>query len=204
MADNNNNNNNAADNIADIPPVHRAACMNNVQELKRLIEEEGHSPTSLFGNVRQDGEGRDIWTWAYPLSLAMANGAIKAVTYLLDDCGVSPNTMNPYGSRPIHEVTCYNKIALLRLFLKRGANPNALTLGGASALMFAVKHKRDKALTVLLENEDCDVNIADSRGKTALYRALMKKSGNTSRSSSNMAQDPSLSGSGALNGWMKS
>lgn len=85
MADINNNNNNAAGNTANIPPVHRAACMNNVQELKRLIEEEGHSPTSLFGNVRQqDGEGPDICTWTSPFSLAMANGDIKTVTYLLD------------------------------------------------------------------------------------------------------------------------
>ena len=179
MANNNNNNNNnnaASSNSLEAPAVHAAACLNDVQELKRLIEEEGHSPSLTFDYVYHEEGQDDRITTHSPLTVAVQTGATEAVAYLLNDCNVDPNIAYNGGERAIHEAVGMNRADCLRLLLKHGADPNALAANGISPLMFAVIVSNEECFTVLLESENCDVNLATTdRGVTALDRALSSK-----------------------------
>ena len=104
MADNNNNNNINATLVGQaVPDVHAAAYMNEVENLKRLIEEEGHSPTLTFDYVYHQKGQDDISTPYSPLDVAIIAGATEAMAYLLEDCKVDPNTFNSGGYTAIHE-----------------------------------------------------------------------------------------------------
>jgi hypothetical protein len=179
MADNNNNNNNnsniVSSNSHEAPAVHLAACINNVAELKRLIEEEGHSPTLTFDYVyRREGRDDRISTRS-PLILATQSGATDAMLYLLNDCKVDPNIAYSRGERAIHEALFAENTACLRLLLKHGADINAPTADGTSLLMMAVIDGNEELFTALLESKDCDVNLARNNGATALDEAVMSK-----------------------------
>lgn len=65
---------------------------------------------------------------------------------------------------------------VVNTLLNEGANVNATTVDGHSALQYAAS-KNWKSICVTLLEKDADVNIADKRGATPLHRSASK--GNT-------------------------
>lgn len=65
---------------------------------------------------------------------------------------------------------------VVNTLLNEGANVNATTVDGHSALQYAAS-KNWKSICVALLEKDADVNIADKRGATPLHRSASK--GNT-------------------------
>lgn len=66
---------------------------------------------------------------------------------------------------------------VVNTLLNEGANVNAATVDGHSALQYAAS-KNWKSICVALLEKDANVNIADKRGATPLHRSASK--GNTS------------------------
>lgn len=62
---------------------------------------------------------------------------------------------------------------VVNTLLAEGANVNATTVDGHSALQYAAS-KNWKSICVALLDRDADVNIADNRGATPLHRSASK------------------------------
>lgn len=62
---------------------------------------------------------------------------------------------------------------VVNTLLIEGANVNATTIDGHSALQYAAS-KNWKSICVALLEKDADVNITDKRGATPLHRAASK------------------------------
>jgi ankyrin repeat protein len=69
------------------------------------------------------------------------------------------------GSTPLMYAALYGNVEAVRLFLDRGADPNAANESGATALMWAV---HDVSTTRVLLERGADVNARSRQGQTAL------------------------------------
>jgi hypothetical protein len=115
---------------------------------------------------------------------AAFDGKVVEVQKLLDR-GADPNVKFRHGDRtplvlvasardssdPSHR---QDLLAVAKLLLERGANPNAQTPIGKTALMVAAE-KNDPDMIELLLAKGADPVIKDGNGKTALDMALAKK-----------------------------
>ena len=59
----------------------------------------------------------------------------------------------------------------IKYLIAHGANVHAYTLAGDTALTYAVRYTRDPDVVRFLLDHQVDLNLADSRGKTALFYA---------------------------------
>jgi hypothetical protein len=148
----------------------------NLEEFKRLVE----SPT--FNRARLH-DGKYPGTSAF--WLAVANGRTPIVEYLLDTLTLRQK------NRGIHAALVYGHSALVKLFLLKGANINAL-LDGCTALSFLCNPRSPyenegdtenleaihKLLLITPERQDrkdvVRLDIKDREGKTALDVASPK------------------------------
>ncbi|HEV7514668.1 MAG TPA: ankyrin repeat domain-containing protein [Thermoanaerobaculia bacterium] len=73
-----------------------------------------------------------------PLHLAARSGSVQAVTVLLDS-GVGPEELDrgPNGWTPLLHAIHKDQLAVVRLLLARGADPNRLAVNGTSPLNLA-------------------------------------------------------------------
>jgi ankyrin repeat protein len=105
--------------------------------------------------------------WA-PLHEAVLNGDAVTIKYLLKK-GADPNASNRAGLTPLMlAVFDPEKLALL---LEAGANVNAISAEGKSALLLAAAQKRALPTVRLLLRKGAQVNQQDKRGGTALLMA---------------------------------
>lgn len=78
------------------------------------------------------------------LARAVKNKDPKGVTEALD-AGADVNWINPITSiAPLHLAVKHNDLAITRLLLERGADPNAQTKAGWTSMHFAVKRDKER------------------------------------------------------------
>lgn len=98
---------------------------------------------------------------------AIRNGDIRKLTSLLDDARVA-DLRDAQGTPLVMYAAFYLNADGLRLFLEKGASPNATNQSGASVLMWAAA---DADKVRLLLSRGANVNAVSSRGNTALIVA---------------------------------
>lgn len=130
-----------------------------------ILKEIDRDPTLL---VSHSGDG---WT---PLHLAAFFGHVELANALLDHgAQVDSRSTNAMKNTPLHAATAGERLALVELLLKRGANPNATQEGGWTALHGAAQAGQREMVEALLAN-GADVNLRAGNQQTALDMALMK------------------------------
>lgn len=101
---------------------------------------------------------------------AIRRGDVAAVRTMID-AGVDVNLVERRGgATPLLHAAALGSLDTLRLLLDKGANANAKTYGGMTALMGAVS---DLEKVRLLVDRGADVNLATATGRTALLLAAM-------------------------------
>lgn len=101
------------------------------------------------------------------LSLAAYRGKLYFVQRLVD----SGADVNLYGWPPLIYAAFNGHTAVAEYLLKKGAEVNATTENGSTALLFAARFGHIEVVELLLKNK-ADPNIANERGATAIDWAL--------------------------------
>lgn len=113
---------------------------------------------------------------AAALFTAITRDDISRVQELLDQ-GVHIESRDDVngGETPLIKAVQYDKVDIVELLLKRGADSRAKTFySKENALIVASSAGRDKALILLLERGQPDLEARDRNGRTALMRASSK------------------------------
>ena len=93
---------------------------------------------------------------------------------LLLQHGVSPEEKDYHDYAPIHYSVILNWIDTVKTLYDAGADINAATSSGKTALMLAVEFDRIEIVEYLLKQVDLQINSADTDGYTALTIAVEK------------------------------
>ncbi|MGI8961570.1 MAG: ankyrin repeat domain-containing protein [Bryobacteraceae bacterium] len=116
----------------------------------------------------QDTRGRT------PLYRAAAEGKIEVVQLLLDK-KANPNAKTSMGATPLLEAVTYGHQATVQLLLQKGAGPDLGDTQGNTPLMIAAEgtsyFPNNGPMTAALLDGGAMVDLQDSRGRSALYRA---------------------------------
>ena len=102
-----------------------------------------------------------------PLLYASAFGSVEAMRILLD-AGADVNGKDSFEQVPLHWAAC--DPARVRLLVERGANVNAKTKNGRTALMAASACQSAEESVKLLLSKGADVNAAQERGRQRCWR----------------------------------
>ncbi|OGU76818.1 MAG: hypothetical protein A2V93_00670 [Ignavibacteria bacterium RBG_16_34_14] len=104
----------------------------------------------------------------------------KAIVDLFLAAGMSPNLKkSDYTEEPILNIAAaYNHAEIVTLLLAKGADVNAKSKKGISALTIAARSGRTEIVTLLLA-KGADVNANDNKGWTALMEAVQIGNTNT-------------------------
>lgn len=101
------------------------------------------------------------------LSLAAYQGKLPFVQRLVQ----AGADVNLYGWPPLIYAAFNGHAAVVDYLLKKGAEINATTANGSTALLFAARFGHIEVVELLLQNK-ADPNIANERGATAIDWAL--------------------------------
>ncbi|WP_291992077.1 ankyrin repeat domain-containing protein [Candidatus Accumulibacter sp. ACC003] len=101
------------------------------------------------------------------LSLAAYSGNLAFVKRLVE----AGADVNLYGWSPLIYATFNGHKTTVEYLLSKGANVNAKTENGSTALLFAARFGHQEIVTLLLKNQ-ADPNIANESGATAVDWAL--------------------------------
>jgi ankyrin repeat protein len=152
-------------------PLIRAVEHDNVMLARQLLL-AGASPNLQRGAI----------TPIHPLSIAAQHGSVEMVTLLLERganlAGEGTGTNRPDRMTPLHYagITLNNPssrsdhLAVIKLLLSKGADPNARNDGGGTPLHSATRSDRSAIVEALL-NAGANVNAVDNNGNTALHDA---------------------------------
>ncbi|HQO29420.1 MAG TPA: ankyrin repeat domain-containing protein [Accumulibacter sp.] len=102
------------------------------------------------------------------LSLAAFRGKLAFVQRLVDAAGAD---INLYGWPPLIYAAFNGHADVADFLIKRGADVNATTANGSSALLFAARFGHLEVVKVLLRAQ-ADPNVINERGATAIDWAL--------------------------------
>ena len=93
---------------------------------------------------------------------------------LLLNAGADVNAKDKFQRRPLHYSSSYKNADVAALFIDRGANINCVDESNQTPLMFSIFYTDDRdsdACHRVLLKHDCDINIIDILGNSALHHA---------------------------------
>ncbi|HUE84868.1 MAG TPA: ankyrin repeat domain-containing protein [Vicinamibacterales bacterium] len=132
--------------------------------IKQWIDEGAHWPDEASGEV----DAAPIDAAASELVALLRNGDLRTVRTRMARNPTLVNARGPGGATPFMYATLYADVAMVRELLDRGADVNARSDAGATALMWAVS---DAAKVRALIDRGADVNAKSDNGRTPLMIA---------------------------------
>jgi ankyrin repeat protein len=140
----------------------------NAVAIIKLLLKHGADPNAL------DMHKNPLLTYAISFS---SEAIVKA---LLEDSRTNIKVLDPNGNSPlILAVTRSdwdedNALALIKLLLKHGADPNALDIHKNPLLTYAICFSSEAIVKALLEDSRTNIKVLDSNGNSPLISALMR------------------------------
>ena len=92
---------------------------------------------------------------------------------MMMNAGVSPDEKDYHDYTPLHYAVILGWLNACKILLDAGADINAPTAAGKTALMLAVEFDRDEILEYFLSRTDLHIDAADTDGYTALIYAVV-------------------------------
>jgi len=109
------------------------------------------------------------------LHFAARSKSVKMIDAILDNVHMNINVKNNAGETPLHTLAKHVPKSfdceLLRLMLKRGANPCIVDNNGALPLHYCAATGKHTWCKLLLQQDEVDMNAVDNNGETAIHYA---------------------------------
>lgn len=144
------------------------ACRGSVLTARVLLKAEANPNLKTIAHPVLGTEGG--MTALYLACCLYAEDTVK----LLLKYHADPNISSDDGRTPLMAACFFRQYKVVNLLLQEGAKVNSQTdhnQGKPTALMIAVYANDTTSVSLMLNANDIDVNLQDSRGKTALYWA---------------------------------
>ncbi len=117
----------------------------------------------------------------------------KAIQFLMENCKFNLITITDENNVTLLHEGCYNGATdVVEYLLQQGANPNAKSSDGRTALHYAAFFKKNKALIPLLKRFNADLDIFDNTGKTPLHTAALYENSDVIGKLGSVGADKSL------------
>ena len=136
-----------------------AAGEGNLQEVRRLVEEEGEDPK------------RDVGVYGLtPLDYSASGGHLQVVRYLIEEQHCDPKCVDKDGWTPLHCSASGGHLQVVRYLIEeQHCNPKCVDKDGWTPLHYATHVEVVKYLLVV---HHCDPNCKDKDGHTPLDLAV--------------------------------
>ncbi len=95
---------------------------------------------------------------------------LKIIDFLVNECGVSINRGNEYGTTPLMRAADKGNYDMAKKLIELGADVRTGNPSGMSALSFAAANGHDKIVELLIKN-GCNPNVGDKNGYTPAHYA---------------------------------
>ncbi|KAL1279851.1 hypothetical protein QQF64_014451 [Cirrhinus molitorella] len=104
------------------------------------------------------------------LTAVESPGDMKVVQQLMELGDVNA-CVGQVGQTALHLAVRHGRVPMVRLLLEQGADPNAQDHAGTTPLISACDRGHVNIVQILLEEANCDVNLKDKGGRSALSLA---------------------------------
>ncbi|KAA0718883.1 KN motif and ankyrin repeat domain-containing protein 4 [Triplophysa tibetana] len=104
------------------------------------------------------------------MTSAESPGDLKVIQQLIE-LGDVNNRVGQVGQTALHLAVRHGRIPVVRLLLAHGADPNARDHAGTTPLICACERGHVNVVRILLDEANCDVNLKDKGGRSALSLA---------------------------------
>ena len=140
-----------------------AAWEGNLQEVRRLVEEEGEDPERGVG----------LYGWI-PLHHSAGGGHLQVVRYLIEEQHCNPKCVDEYGVTPLHYSAIGGHLQVVRYLIEeQRCNPKCVDKDGWTPLHYASVYSHVGVVKYLLVVHHCDPNCKDKAGDTPLDLAVL-------------------------------
>ena len=135
----------------------------NLQEVRRLVEEEGEDP--------KRGMGLHGWT---PLHHSASGGHLQVVRYLIEEQHCDPKCMDRDGWTPLHCSASDGHLQVVRYLIEeKHCNPKCVDENGWTPLHYSARRGHLQVVRYLIEEQHCDPKCVDKYGCTPLHCASL-------------------------------
>ncbi|KAG7381097.1 hypothetical protein PHYPSEUDO_006473 [Phytophthora pseudosyringae] len=143
------------------PPLHHAALEGNVALVERMLKDG------------EDPDMRDEWTKTPIITMLVRHGLQETRCIFQERNPVRRNLVTDCREEDAERTA--TTTAILNIFLQHGANPDARSSGGKTALHYAISDGLCEATRILLD-AGATIDAQDKDGRSSLYCAVQERS----------------------------
>ena len=138
-----------------------AAEKGNLQEVRRLVEEEREDPKQCVGVLG--------WT---PLDYSAIGGHLQMVRYLIEEQHCDPKCEDNVRWTPLHHSARGGHLQVVRYLIEeQHCNPKCVDKDGETPLYCSAIGGHLKVVRYLIEEQHCNPKCVDKDGRTPLHHA---------------------------------
>ena len=138
-----------------------AAEKGNLQEVRRLVEEEGEDPKQCVGVLG--------WT---PLDYSAIGGHLQVVRYLIEEQHCDPKCVDNVRWTPLHHSARGGHLQVVRYLIEeQHCDPKCVDEDGETPLYCSAIGGHLKVVRYLIEERRCNPKCVDKDGRTPLHHA---------------------------------
>lgn len=137
-----------------------------IQDDNEDYDNEDYSNNYFYMNHDYDGDDQFILT-----------AIDEDISYLKDliDSGFDLDSIDRCGKTALLWAVSKNKLQSVKMLLEAGSNPNILSYHDDNPLFISIYEGNLEILNILLQNNNININLKNSKGHNALHVALYNK-----------------------------
>ena len=139
--------------------LYLAASDGDLQEVRRLVEEEGEDPKRCGGVTGQT-----------PLHSSACYSHLQVVRYLVEEQHCDPNCVMKDGETPLHCSADRGHLQVVRYLIEeQHCDPKCVDKDGWTPLHYSAREDHLQVVRYLIEEQHCDPKCVDEGGRTPLH-----------------------------------